>query len=76
MTNLSNVSGDATTSSAIAISITGHTFYDQGGGVGGNTRAAGDVVLYTTTDGYYMNMYYIDQNNRIIEGYQMDCIQQ
>lgn len=76
MTNMANVSGGANSSSAIALSITGQTFYDQGGGTGGNVRAAGDVVLYPSSDGYYMNLYYIDQNNRIVEGYQVDCIEQ
>ena len=36
------------------MTISGNTHYDQGGGTGGNLRAAGDVVLYVSTDGYYM----------------------
>lgn len=76
MTNLSNVSGTVKGTSALAMTISGNSHYDQGGGTGGNLRAAGDVVLYVSTDGYYMSLYYIDQNNRIIEGYQVDCIKQ
>jgi hypothetical protein len=76
MTSMSNVTGTVSGASSLAMTITGNSHYDQGGGTGGNTRSAGDVVLYVSNDGYYMNLYYIDQNNRIIEGYQVDCIKQ
>lgn len=36
--------------------------------------AAGDVVLAPSADGYYLYLYYYDQNSQAIGGYVVDCI--
>lgn len=46
------------------------TWYQQGD----YSLAAGDVVLAPSTDGYYLYVYYYDQNSQVIGGYVVDCI--
>ena len=37
-------------------------------------NAVGDAILVPSSDGYYMNLYYIDNNNLVLGAYQVDCI--
>ena len=36
--------------------------------------ATGDVLLAPTTDGYKLRAYYVDNNCKVIGGYEFDCI--
>ncbi len=70
MTTLSSVTGTVNASPSLVLSHTCSTFYVTGGAA----AAGGDVLLYPSPDGYFMNIYYIEHNNRIIESFQVDCI--
>ena len=47
---------------------------EQGGGTGGGVAPVGDVILVPSSDGYYMSLFCIDNNNRLVVAYQVDCI--
>ena len=51
-------------------SNTSITWYQQGD----YSLAAGDVALAPSEDGYYLYVYYYDQNSQVIGGYVVDCI--
>ncbi|MCF0165647.1 MAG: DUF5018 domain-containing protein [Bacteroidales bacterium] len=70
VTNLATVSGSVDACSAQAMAYAGQSFYVDGNGI----APACDVILVPSVDGYYMTMYYIDHNNRIVEAIQVDCI--
>ena len=61
---------DSTTPLVYTPSLT--SYYSTGDGAG----ACGDVVLYSTLDGYMMYMVYIEHNNDAIECFKFDCIKQ
>ena len=52
----------------------GHAAFEQGGGAGGSVAPTGDVILVPSADGYYLNIYCICNNTRVIAAYQVDCI--
>lgn len=68
--NLSTVTGNVNDSPATVLVPECGTFYVNGEGPTG----AGDVIIVPSADGYYLNMYYVEHNNRIIEAFQCDCI--
>ncbi len=74
MSDMKTVSGDLATSTSLVMKVIPQSFYTQGGGNGGNVVDAGDAILVPSADGYYMNLYYIDNNNRVLGAYQVDCI--
>ena len=74
MTSLAGMNGTINETSALMFNIEPETFYEQGGGQGGNVAPTGDVILVPSSDGYYMALYCIDNNNRVVVGYQVDCI--
>lgn len=76
MTTLAGVSGTIESTSALMFNIEPETFYEQGGGTGGGVAPVGDVILVPSSDGYYMTLYCIDNNNRLLVAYQVDCIDQ
>ena len=74
MTSLTGMSGSIEETSALMFSLTPETFYEQGGGTGGFVASVGDVILVPSANGYYMTLYCIDNNNRLLVAYQVDCI--
>lgn len=74
MSDMKTVNGDLVTSTSLVMSVIPESFYVQGGGDGGNVADAGDAILVPSADGYYMHLYYIDNNNRVLGAYQVDCI--
>ncbi len=74
MTSLAGMSGTIEATTAMVFNIEPETFYEQGGGTGGNVAPVGDVILVPSSDGYYMALYCIDNNNRLVVAYQVDCI--
>lgn len=74
MTTLAGMSGTLDDTSALMIHVEPETYYAQGGGSGGGVAPTGDVILVPSNDGYYMHLYGIDNNNRWIVAYQVDCI--
>lgn len=74
MTTLAGMSGTIESTTALMFNLEPETFYEQGGGTGGGVAPVGDVILVPSADGYYMSLYCIDNNNRLLVGYQVDCI--
>ena len=74
MTSLAGMSGSIEATTAMMFNLEPETFYEQGGGTGGGVAPVGDVILVPSSDGYYMALYCIDNNNRLVVGYQVDCI--
>ena len=74
MTSLAGMSGTIEATTALVFNLEPETFYEQGGGTGGNVAPVGDIILVPSADGYYMALYCIDNNNRLVVGYQVDCI--
>lgn len=74
MTSLAGMSGSIESTTALMFSQAPETFYEQGGGTGGNVAPTGDIILVPSSDGYYLSLYCIDNNNRLVVGYQVDCI--
>ncbi len=74
MTSMAGMSGSLDDTSALKIHVEPETFYSQGGGEGGGVAPTGDIILVPSNDGYYMHLYCIDNNNRWIVAYQVDCI--
>lgn len=74
MSDMKTVSGSIIDSTSLVMQIEIPTFYVQGGGTGGGVNAVGDAILVPSSDGYYMNLYYIDNNNLVLGAYQVDCI--
>ena len=74
MTTLAGMSGSLDDTAALKIHVEPDSFFKQGGGTGGGVAPTGDVILVPSTDGYYMWLYCIDNNNRWIVAYQVDCI--
>ncbi|MBQ8272559.1 MAG: DUF5018 domain-containing protein [Tidjanibacter sp.] len=74
MTTLAGMSGSLDDTAALKIHVEPDSFFKQGGGTGGGVAPTGDVILVPSTDGYYMHLYCIDNNNRWIVAYQVDCI--
>ena len=74
MTSLAGMSGTIESTTAMVFNIAPETFYEQGGGTGGGVAPVGDVILVPSSDGYYMTLYCIDNNNRLLVAYQVDCI--
>ncbi len=59
-------------SQALAFKNSSVTSFD-GGSAPGDSRT-GDVLLYPSSDGYKLNLYYIDNTNRVVGCYEFDCI--
>jgi hypothetical protein len=74
MTSLAGMSGTIEATTALMFNLQPETFYEQGGGTGGGVAPVGDIILVPSSDGYYMSLYCIDNNNRLLVGYQVDCI--
>ncbi len=74
MTSLAGMSGTIESTTAMVFNIAPETFYEQGGGTGGGVAPVGDVILVPSSDGYYMSLFCIDNNNRLVVAYQVDCI--
>ncbi len=74
MTTLAGMSGTIDSTTAMVFNVEPETFYEQGGGTGGGVAPVGDVILVVSSDGYYMTLYCIDNNNRLVVAYQVDCI--
>jgi hypothetical protein len=74
MTSMAGMSGTIEATTALMFNLAPETFYEQGGGTGGNVAPVGDVILVPSSDGYYMTLYCIDNNNRLVVAYQVDCI--
>lgn len=74
ISNLATVSGTIDKSSSIVLNFTGDSFFVDGGGAGGGVAGAADAILVPSSDGYYLSLYYIDHNNRVLGAYQVDCI--
>lgn len=74
MSDMKTVSGDLVSSTSLVMKVIPESYYIQGGGNGGNVVDAGDAILVPSADGYYMNLYYIDNNNLVLGAYQVDCI--
>ncbi|MEG2061009.1 MAG: DUF5018 domain-containing protein [Alistipes sp.] len=72
MTELAKATGTIDATPVMVFKPTCRTFYSAGDGV----AACGDVILVPSTDGYMLNLYYIEHNNAVIEAYEFDCIQQ
>ena len=73
-TSLSAMSGAINETTAMMYSVVPTSFYEQGGGNGGSVAPTGDVILVPSADGYYLNIYCICNNTRVIAAYQVDCI--
>ena len=74
MTSLAGMSGTIDSTTALMFNLEPETFYEQGGGTGGGVAPVGDIILVPSSDGYYMSLYCIDNNNRLLVAYQVDCI--
>ena len=74
MTTLAGMSGTIENTTALMLAQEPTSFYEQGGGTGGNVAPVGDVILVPSSDGYYMSLYTIANNDRVVVGYQVDCI--
>ena len=74
MTTLAGMSGTIESTTALMFTLEPETFYEQGGGTGGGVAPVGDVILVPSSDGYYMTLYCIDNNNRLLIACQVDCI--
>jgi hypothetical protein len=74
MTSLAGMSGTIESTTALMLAQEPTSFYEQGGGTGGNVAPVGDVILVPSSDGYYMSLYTIANNDRVVVGYQVDCI--
>ena len=74
MTSLAGMNGTIESTSALMFNLEPETFYEQGGGTGGGVAPVGDIILVPSSDGYYMTLYCIDNNNRLLVAYQVDCI--
>ena len=74
MTTLVGMNGTIESTSALMFNLEPETFYEQGGGTGGGVAPVGDIILVPSSDGYYMTLYCIDNNNRLLVAYQVDCI--
>lgn len=74
MTSMAGMSGTIEATTALMFNLAPETFYEQGGGTGGGVAPVGDVILVPSSDGYYMSLYCIDNNNRLVVAYQVDCI--
>ena len=74
MTSLAGMSGTIENTTALMLAPEPTSFYEQGGGTGGNIAPVGDVILVPSSDGYYMSLYAIGNNDRVVVGYQVDCI--
>ncbi|MBO7300294.1 MAG: DUF5018 domain-containing protein [Tidjanibacter sp.] len=74
MTSLAGMSGTIENTTALMLAQEPTSFYEQGGGTGGNIAPVGDVILVPSSDGYYMSLYAIGNNDRVVVGYQVDCI--
>lgn len=74
MTTLAGMNGTIESTSALMFNLEPETFYEQGGGTGGGVAPVGDIILVPSSDGYYMTLYCIDNNNRLLVAYQVDCI--
>jgi hypothetical protein len=69
--NQSNFSGSLLNSPAIVYSQSNNIYINSSQAA---PNASGDVFLYTTSDGYKMYLYYIDNSTRILGAYGFDCI--
>jgi hypothetical protein len=69
--NQSNFSGSLLNSPAIVFSQSNSIYINSSQAA---PNASGDVFLYTTSDGYKMYLYYIDNSTRILGAYGFDCI--
>lgn len=74
MTSLAGMSGTIESTTALMLNVEPRSFYEQGGGTGGNVAPVGDIILAPSSDGYYMSLYAIANNDRVVVGYQVDCI--
>lgn len=74
MSDMKTVSGDVANTTALVMVVQPQSFYGQGCGSSGLIATVGDAILVTSADGYYMNLYYIDNNNHVLGAYQVDCI--
>ncbi|HNY06249.1 MAG TPA: DUF5018 domain-containing protein [Candidatus Egerieousia sp.] len=70
--NPSSFTGTVDTTTPLVYTPAITSYYSTGDGAG----ACGDVILYSTLDGYMMYMVYIEHNNDAIECYKFDCIKQ
>ena len=59
-------------SSALVFKNQAVTSFD--GGAAPDDSRTGDVLLYPSSDGYKLDLYYIDNTNRVLGCYEFDCI--
>ncbi len=69
VTSMSIFTGNVDSSTALSFSPTITSNNDADG-----VAATGDVLLVPSTDGYTLNLYYIDNNCNVLGAYQFDCI--
>lgn len=74
MSNMKTVSGDIANTTSLVMAVQPESFYLQGCGSSGMIATVGDAILVISADGFYMNLYYIDNNNHVLGAYQVDCI--
>ncbi len=69
VTSDGSFTGTVSTSDALTFNPSLSSFGSADG-----VAATGDVLLAPTTDGYKLRLYYVDNNCKIIGGYEFDCI--
>ena len=69
VTSDGSFTGTVSTSDALSFDPSLSSFGSADG-----VAATGDVLLAPTTDGYKLRLYYVDNNCKIIGGYEFDCI--
>lgn len=69
VTSDGSFTGTVSTSDALTFNPSLSSFGSADG-----VAATGDVLFAPTTDGYKLRLYYVDNNCKIIGGYEFDCI--
>lgn len=70
VSDLKTVSGAIDNSTSLVMMMEVPTFYSQGE----SPSAGGDAILVPSADGFYMHLYYISNNDRVLGAFQVDCI--
>lgn len=72
ITNVSTLTGDVANSPALAFKSALGSNLASGDGISAN----GDVLLVPSSNGFYLHLYYWDNNSKIVGAYSFNCIEQ
>lgn len=70
ITSVGSLTGDVSNSSSLAFKTVLGSNLASGDGISAN----GDVLLVPSSNGFYLHLYYWDNNNKIVGAYSFNCI--